>query len=164
MGAPTDHTSKPPPSTAVLCFLEPDPLALAKCVGVGPPALVVSFDPMLEEITAALVMSLSLEAASLGIVEPSPAVAVQELPQLTPPRVGQLNVEDGDTTPTPCEAAQGLARFTEEVQCKRQSPLIASPRRQKAVTKRPLPIRSKWIATQPLSHVPISKRGEVLLR
>jgi hypothetical protein len=45
--APTDHTSKPPPSTAALCFLEPDPLALAMCLSTGPPALVVSFDPVL---------------------------------------------------------------------------------------------------------------------
>jgi hypothetical protein len=44
--APTDHASKPPPSTAALCFLEPDPLALAMCLSTGPPALVVSFDPM----------------------------------------------------------------------------------------------------------------------
>ena len=41
--------------------------------------------------------------------------------------------------------------------------MIASPPRQKAVTKRPLPIRSRRIAAQPLSHVPTSKRGEVLL-
>ena len=40
--------------------------------------------------------------------------------------------------------------------------MIACPPRQKAVTKRPL-IRSRRIAAQPLSHVPTSKRGEVLL-
>jgi hypothetical protein len=77
--------------------------------------------------------------------------------------VGQLDVEDDDMTPTPREAARRLARFTEEVQCRRQPPLIASPPRQRAVTKRPLPIRSKRIATQPLLHIPTSKRGEVLL-
>jgi hypothetical protein len=53
---------------------------------------------------------------------------------------------------------------TIEVQCRRQSPLIISPPRQKAVTKRSLPIRSKRIAAQPLSHIPTYKRGEVLLR
>ena len=41
--------------------------------------------------------------------------------------------------------------------------MIAGTPRQKAVTKRPLPIRSRRIAAQPLSHVPTSKRGEVLL-
>jgi hypothetical protein len=53
-----------------------------------------------------------------------------------PTRVG-LDVEDDDATPTPCEATRRLASITEEVQCKRKSPLIASPPRQKAVTKRP---------------------------
>ena len=71
-----------------------------------------------------------------------------------PSRVGQLDVEDeitvamhtpNDATPTPREAVRCPARFTEEVQCKRKSPLIASPPRQKAVTKRPLPIRSRRI-------------------
>ena len=71
---------------------------------------------------------------------------MQELPQFTPPRVGQVDVKDeitvamrtpSDTTPRPREAARRLARFTEAVQCKRKSPLIASPPRQKAVTKRP---------------------------
>jgi hypothetical protein len=87
--------------------------------------LVVSFDPMLEELVAALVVSCSLEAASPGFAEPSPATVapspqppVQELPQLTPPRVGQLDVEDGNKTPTTHEAARRLARFTEEVQCR----------------------------------------------
>jgi hypothetical protein len=49
--------------------------------------LVVSFDPMLEELAAALIMSHSLEAASLEIAKLSPAPAyplpqppVQELP------------------------------------------------------------------------------------
>jgi hypothetical protein len=94
MGAPADHASKPPSSTAALCFLEPDPLALAMCVSAGPPALVISFDSMLEELAAALVVSRSLEVASPRIAEPSlapaapsPQPSVQELPQLMPPRV-----------------------------------------------------------------------------
>jgi hypothetical protein len=69
-----------------------------------------------------LVVRRSLEAASLGIAElspssaaPSPQPPVQELPQLTPPRAGQLDVEDNDMTPMPREAARRLARFTEEV-------------------------------------------------
>ena len=68
-GAPADHADKAPTSTAALCFPEPDPLALALCVSAGPPALVVSFDPMLEELAASLVVSCTLEAASLGIEE-----------------------------------------------------------------------------------------------
>jgi len=43
-------------------------------------------------------------------------------------------------------------------------PLIASPPRQKVATMRqPMPKRSRRIAAQPLAHIPISKRGEVLL-
>jgi hypothetical protein len=49
--------------------------------------LVVSFDPMLEEVAVALIVSRSLEAASPEIAELSPALAsplpqphVQELP------------------------------------------------------------------------------------
>jgi hypothetical protein len=68
-----------------------------------------------------------------------------------------------DAMPTPREAARHLARFTKWVQLKRRSPLIATPPRQKAATKRPLPTRSKRIAAQPLAHVLTSKRGEVLL-
>jgi hypothetical protein len=98
--------------------------------------LVVSFDPTLEELAAVLIVSRSLEAASLGIVEPSPALTapspqppVQELPQLTPPRAGQLDVEDDNTTPMLREAAWRLARFTEEVLIKRVSLLITNPPR-----------------------------------
>ena len=55
-----------------------------------------------------------------------------------------------DATPTPREAARRLAWFTEEMQLKRMSPLIASPPRQKVATKRqPLPKRSRRI---PLSR------------
>jgi hypothetical protein len=62
------------------------------------------------------------------------------------------------------EAARHLARFTEEVQHKRKSPLIASaPRQKAATTKRPLPIRSRQIAAQLLAHIPTSNRSEVLL-
>jgi hypothetical protein len=73
-------------------------LLLAMCMAVGPPALVVSFDSMLEELAAVLAMSGALEATSLRTAEPStagndsttgftePAMAMaQEPPQLTPP-------------------------------------------------------------------------------
>jgi hypothetical protein len=70
-----------------------------------------------------------------------------------------------DATPTPGEAARRLARFVEEVQVKRRSPLLASPPRQTAATKRPLPLRSsRRIAAQLLVHIPAFKWGEVLLR
>ena len=94
---------------------------------------------------------------------------VQGPPQLTPPRAGAPGVADGcttpsDATPTPREAARRLAQFTEEVQLERMPPLIASPPRQKVPTiGQPMPKRSIRIAAQPLAHIPISKRGEVLL-
>jgi len=78
----------------------------------------------------------------------------------TPTKDGQ---PDNDATPTPREPARRLARFTEEVQLKRRSPLIATPPRQKAATKRPLSNRSKRIGAQPLAHIPTSKQDEVLV-
>jgi hypothetical protein len=95
---------------------------------------------------------------------------VRGLPQLTPPWVGQPGESTtgtptpSDVMPTPREAARRLARFTEEVQLKRQSPLIASPPRQKmTITRQSLPIRSRRIAAQPLARIPTSKQGKVLL-
>ena len=91
------------------------------------------------------------------------------LPQLTPPRVGQPDVAEESTagTPTPAtqrEAARRLARFTKEVQLKRQSSLIVSPPRQKEATiRQPLLVRSRRIVAQLLAHIPTPKRGEVLL-
>jgi hypothetical protein len=89
MSAPTD-------------FSEPDPLALAMCMAVGPPALIVSFDPMLEE----LAVNGAPEATSLRTAEPStagndattgfvePAMAMaQEPPQLTPLASEVVSVE-----------------------------------------------------------------------
>jgi hypothetical protein len=52
-----------------------------------------------------------------------------------------------DVMPMPREATQRLTRFTDEVQIKRRLPLIATPPRQRVATRRPLPIRSIWIAT-----------------
>ena len=75
----------------------------------------------------------------------------------------QATSDPSDATPTSRKAARHLARFTEEVQLKRRSPLIATPPRQKAATKRPLPIKSRRIVAQPLAHIPTSKWGEVLL-
>jgi len=75
----------------------------------------------------------------------------------------QATPDPSDAMPTPREATWRLARFTEEVQLKRRSPLIATLLKQKAATKRLLPTKSRWIAAQPLVHVPTFERGEVLL-
>ena len=56
MGAPVD-TNDASPSTATRRFLELDPLAKTLCVGVGPPTLLVSVDPILDELAASLVVS-----------------------------------------------------------------------------------------------------------
>jgi hypothetical protein len=84
---------------------------------------------------------------------------------LTPPRVGQPDVEIGDKTPTPREAARRLTRFVDEVRVMRVPPLIASPPRQRARARRPLPVRrrSTRIAAQPVAHIPASRRCEILL-
>jgi hypothetical protein len=55
-----------------------------------------------------------------------------------------------------------LARFREEVLVMRQPPLI-SPPKQKSPPKQALHLRSKRIAAQQMGHIPVSKRGEVLL-
>jgi hypothetical protein len=98
-----------------------------------------------------------------GFAEPSTLAAAssarssaQELLHLTPPRVAQPDVEVGDETPTPREAAQRLARFVDEVQVERESPLIASPPRQRARSRGPPSIRqrSRRIAAQPLAYRP----------
>ena len=62
----------------VLCLPEPDPLAEAMYVGDGPPALVLSFDLMLEELlAAAFIVSCSVVvAASPGSAESTTVVAV----------------------------------------------------------------------------------------
>jgi hypothetical protein len=75
-------------------------------------------------------------------VTPPPSSPVQGTPPRTGPPVVAMS-DPSDAMPTPGEAAWRLARFTEEVQLKRRSPLLASPPRQKAATKRPLPIRSR---------------------
>lgn len=69
----------------------------------------------------------------------------------------------GEPTPTPQEAARRLAKFKQDVQVKRQTPLIGAPPKPKQPTKRnAVPMRSRRIAAQQLDHIPASKRGEVL--
>jgi hypothetical protein len=83
-------------------------------MAVGPPALVVSFDLMLEELTAVLVVSGALEAtsaepsmagsdATLGFAEPATAMA-QELSQLMPP-AGEVAPVEVTSLPPEVEAA-----------------------------------------------------------
>jgi hypothetical protein len=100
-------------------------------------------------------------AAPPGIAEtppvaavPSPQPSAQELTLLTPPRVGQPDVESGNEMPMPREAARRLARFLDEVRVERATPLIASPPRQRVRAKRPLLVqhRSTWTAAQPLAQ------------
>jgi hypothetical protein len=61
-------------------------------------------------------------------VTPPPLSPVQGTPPRTGPPVVATS-DPNDVTPTPGEAARRLARFTEEVQLKRRSPLLASPPR-----------------------------------
>ena len=102
-------------------------MALTLCVSAGPPALVISFDPMLEELTASLVVSRPMRAptpkclpattAPQEVEAPvadtcSPVTAAQWMtdlslmspeqgpPQPTPPRLGAPGVAEGCTTPS----------------------------------------------------------------
>jgi hypothetical protein len=54
-------------AASVLCLPEHDPLVEAMCAGDGPPALVASFDTMLEELLAVVfVVCCSVEAVPWG--------------------------------------------------------------------------------------------------
>jgi len=87
--------------------------------------------------TAGTSMS-TLDGHSYGQATPDPSTSTKDgQPD------SQATPDPNDATPTPREAARRLARFTEEVQLKRRSPLIATPPRQKAATRRPLPTRSR---------------------
>ena len=81
-GAPADHADRAPTSTAALSFPEPDPVALALCVSAGPPALVISFDPMLEELAASLVVSRPMRAATPECLPATTAPQEVEAPVL----------------------------------------------------------------------------------
>ena len=122
-----------------------------------------------QEVEAPVVGTCSPATAAQWTTDLSLMSLVQGPPQLTPPRARAPGVVHGcttpsDATPTPREAARRLALFTEEVQLVRMPPLIASSPRQKVPTiGQPMPKRSRRIAAQPLAHIPISKRGEVLL-
>ena len=56
MGAPAD-TNDASPSSAARCFLKPDLLVEALCMGAYPTTWLVSVDPMLDELAALLVAS-----------------------------------------------------------------------------------------------------------
>jgi len=75
----------------------------------------------------------------------------------------QATTPGGDPTPTASEAARLLAKFANDVQKKRPTPLIKSPPKQRPPAKKaPIPTRSRRIAAQQLGHIPVSKRGEVI--
>ena len=101
MGAPADHADKAPTSTAALSFPEPDPVALALCVSAGPPALVISFDPMLEELAASLVVSRPVRAAT-----------PECLPATTAPQEVEAPVAN---TYSPATVAQWTTDFVSDV-------------------------------------------------
>ena len=68
-----------------------------------------------------------------------------------------------EDSPSLGKAAWRLARFTEEVVVVREPPLISSPLKRKTSPKRTLSLRSRWIVTQKMDHIPMSKHNEVLL-
>jgi hypothetical protein len=59
MAMPADNAAT---FVTTLSFLEPGPLALVMCASVGPPTWVISVDPMLEELTASLVVNQPVRA------------------------------------------------------------------------------------------------------
>jgi hypothetical protein len=74
------------------------------------------------------------------------------------------NTTPANSSPTSSVAARRLDAFAETVQVKRASPIITEPLRQRPTLKKPsVPLRSSRIAAQQMSHIPASKRGEVLL-
>jgi hypothetical protein len=101
-----------------------------------------------------MAVSQDVDASARRTTDPTPLSPVQEeLP--VPP-----NADDA----TPCEAARRLARFIDEVRIERPPPLIASPPKQAVPIRRhPVVKRSTRIVARPLSHIPTSRRGEVLL-
>lgn len=77
--------------------------------------------------------------------------------------MGAVALTDEDS-PSPREAAQQLARFTEKVVMMREPPLISAPPKQKTPPKRTLPLRSSRMAAQKMDHIPASKHSEFLLK
>jgi hypothetical protein len=117
MGTPADDATT---LTASCCFLEPDSLVKALCEGAGPPAWVISVDPMLDELPASLVASRPAatplpQEVQASLVDTRPPVMTPQcttdspslsLLQGTPPQKGQPVVagaeaprEDGEVWP-----------------------------------------------------------------
>jgi hypothetical protein len=69
-----------------------------------------------------------------------------------------------EDSPSPGETVRRLARFIEEVVVVREPPLVSSPPKQKTSPKRTLPLWSRRITAQRMDHIPVYKRGEVLLK
>jgi hypothetical protein len=114
---PTGAAQVPPDTTVGASeqrFPEHDPLAEALCAAHGPPAAVIHFDPMLEELLAAtFVATCPAQAALPGPAEPPPVTAAP-LPQ---PAVDQPDFNavapTGSVELTPVAAeAQELSQTT----------------------------------------------------
>jgi hypothetical protein len=133
----------------------------------------VMVDPALATCTPALALEGTCATPAGGMIVSSPAMAEPS----TPPNHGsgelrgaptapapEANSPPSEPTPTPSEAVRRLTKYTMDVQCRRQTPLIAEPPKQKVTQGRPfIPMRSTRIAAQQMDHIPASKRGEVLL-
>jgi hypothetical protein len=175
--APANPTDDATASTTERCFLESDPLAEALCERTAPSAPLTSVDPMLDELAAQLVSrpaaaqapdSLSPEGlASLWDPSSTAPQCTTDLgsPQSSPVRGTPAAVvaPAEEDSPSPGEAARRLAKFIDEVRVVRQPPLISSPPKHKTPPKRTLPLRSRRITAQQMDHIPMSKRGKVLL-
>jgi hypothetical protein len=114
MGAPVDYTGDASASTAARCFLEPDPLAEALCVGAGPPAGLVLIDPMLDELAASLVVSRPAVAPALGCLHAAATVS-QEVQASLVDTCSPVMIPQGTTDLPPSSPVQG------------SSPLIGEP-------------------------------------
>jgi hypothetical protein len=108
MGTPANYADNAATSAITLNFPELDPLVSAMCASTGPPAWVISVDPMLEELAASLIMSWPARTPTLGCL-PTQAVASQEVEA---PLVNTLSLETAAqwTTDSPRCQCRGFHR------------------------------------------------------
>jgi hypothetical protein len=143
--SPGGHTSLwDPTSMAPQCTVESPP---SSPVWVAPASAATpskEFLPSSGDAPAGLVSS-GGPTTTPQCTEDPPASPVPGAPSA--PLVGTMTLsEDESPSPSPGEAAQRLARFTEVVRVARPPPLISSPPRQKAAPRRTPPKRSRRIA------------------
>jgi hypothetical protein len=101
-----------------------------------------------------MALSRDVDASTRRTTDPTPLSPVRE----------ELPVPPIADDATPREAARRLTRFIDEVRIERPPPLIASPPKEAVPIRRhPMVKMSTRIAARPLSHIPTSRRGEVLL-